>query len=55
MTTSWVIVERDTRKAVLETFNEKTAARLNVGNYEAIPILKYLTDLNAEIKKESMK
>jgi hypothetical protein len=50
MTASWVIVERATGAAVLETYNPKAVACLNTAKYEAVPILAYLQGLNARIK-----
>lgn len=46
---SWVIVEIATNKAVMETWNRKIVAALNTEKYRAVPIMEYLTALNAEI------
>lgn len=43
---SWVIVNKATRQAVFETFNENTARAVNPRLYEAVPILQYLQSLN---------
>ncbi len=51
---SWVIVEKATGKAVLETFNAKVLAAINVAKYEAVPIGKYLGELNQRIKAAGM-
>ena len=53
-TASWVICEIATKKAIFETYDEKSAAMrlLNTAKYEAVPIHKYLTDLNKAIKSE---
>jgi hypothetical protein len=48
-TASWIIVNKATRVAVFETFNENTARAVNVKLYEAIPALQYLQQLNAGI------
>lgn len=49
-TASWVIVDKVTRKAVLETFSADVAQAVNVAKYEAVPILQYLQDLNRSIR-----
>ncbi len=49
-TASWVIVNKETGKAVFETFEEKTANAINKEKYKAVPILEYLQNLNKEIK-----
>jgi hypothetical protein len=45
-TASWVVVETETGRAVLETFNPKVAAAVNTAKYRAIPVLEYLQSLN---------
>ena len=50
-TASWVIVEKSTGKAVLETFNELLANKVNVKKYKAVPILEYLQNFNKELNK----
>ncbi len=45
-TASWVIVSRDTEKAVLETFDEAVAAKVNNARYRVVPILEWLQSLN---------
>ena len=47
---SWVIIDRATGAAVLETFNPKAVSCLNTERYEAVPILDYLGALNARIR-----
>ena len=49
-TASWVIVEKDTKKPIFETFNEKTANAINSKRYTAIPILEYLQAFNQGVK-----
>ena len=49
-TASWIIVNKATREAVFETFNENTAKAVNLKLYEAIPALQYLQQLNAAIR-----
>lgn len=46
MTASWVIVSKETGKAVLETFSESVADRVNRDAYHVVPILNYLQGLN---------
>jgi hypothetical protein len=48
---SWVIVNKETGEAVMETFDLKVASKVNTKKYDVIPIYKYLTDLNESIKK----
>ena len=47
---SWVIVDRKTNKAVLETYNPKVVRAINKAKYTVVPILQYLGDLNRAIK-----
>lgn len=49
-TASWVIVEISTGKAVYETFSAVHAAIVNTKKYKAVPIMVYLTELNASLK-----
>ena len=50
-TASWIIINKATRQAVFETFNENTARAVNTRLYEAIPALEYLQQLNRSIKE----
>jgi hypothetical protein len=53
-TASWIIVNKATRQAVFETFNENTAKAVNTHLYEALPALpalQYLQQLNRSIKE----
>ncbi len=43
---SWVIVEKGTGKAVMETFDGSILPKLNTNKYEAVPIQIYLGSLN---------
>ena len=45
-TASWVIVDRQTGKAVFETFNAKTKDAINLKKYKVLPILEWLVSLN---------
>lgn len=49
-TASWVILDKETRKGIYETFNEEMVNRLNRELYDAVPVLEYLQDLNRRIK-----
>jgi hypothetical protein len=53
-TASWIIVNKATRQAVFETFNENTAKAVNTRLYEAIPALQYLQQLNRNIKEAQL-
>ena len=43
---SWVIRNRETGEAVLETFNPRTVDRINTEKYEAVPTLQHLQEIN---------
>lgn len=43
---SWIVVDRRTGKAVLETFNPKIAKAVNQERYEVLTALQYLSDLS---------
>lgn len=45
-TASWVIVDKLTGHAVMETFDQKKIDALNTAKYKAVPILEYLQSLN---------
>lgn len=52
-TASWVIVEKSTNKAIVETFSQQVAAiiqRNQSSPYKAVPILQYLQDFNRSAK-----
>ena len=49
-TASWVIVNKATGVAVLETFQESITLKLNTEKYEAIPVLNYLQNFNRSLK-----
>ena len=46
----WVIVDRDTREAVLETRDPKKVDALNTEKYEAVPAGDYLREYNEAVK-----
>lgn len=43
---SWVIVDKETGKALFETFEKKTADAVNRKKYRVVPILEYLQSQN---------
>lgn len=43
---SWVILEKNSRKVLFETFDRRKVDALNTTRYEAIPIGEYLESLN---------
>ena len=49
-TASWVIVNKETRAAIFETFQEAITLKLNTEKYKAVPVLQYLQQLNASLK-----
>lgn len=44
--TSWVIVEKETGRAVLETFLPSVKDAVNTEKFKAVPIMDYLKGLN---------
>lgn len=50
---SWVIRNTATGEVVMETFNPKLVAALNVKKFEAVPILDYLVDLNRRTRAQT--
>ena len=46
---SWVIIDRVSKKAVLETFNPEFLEMLNTEKYQALPVKEYLEQLNLQI------
>lgn len=46
---SWVIVDKVTDEAVLETFSDKIAKAINTEKYNVVPILEYLQSLNRKL------
>ena len=52
-TASWVIVEKSTNKAIVETYSKNVAdvlKRNQSSPYKAVPILQYLQDFNRSVK-----
>ena len=50
-TASWIIVNKQTGKAVFETFCKEFAETINREKYIALPALEYLQQLNRSLKK----
>lgn len=48
-TASWVVVSRATGEPVLETFNRKVAAAINLDRYQVIPVLEWLAGFNRSL------
>ena len=49
---SWIVTDRQTGVAVLETFERKTAEAVNQEKYEVWTALSYLQNLNRKIKAQ---
>lgn len=49
-TASWVIIENVTGNAILETYSESIANKINTEKYTAMPVMEYLCKLNKQIK-----
>ena len=47
---SWVIVDRQTGKPVLETYSAKVAGAINLARYEVLTALQWLQRFNASVK-----
>jgi hypothetical protein len=48
-TASWIVVSRETGRAVLETYSASVAAKVNTVAYEVLPVLEWLHLLNREL------
>lgn len=49
-TASWVLRNKETKAAVMETFDPKVVDHLNTDKYEAVPIGQYLGEINGRPK-----
>ncbi len=47
---SWIIVSKDTGKAVFETFDRHIADRINTQKYTVLTAMQYLGALNKSLK-----
>lgn len=54
-TPSWVIKNRQADEVLFETFSRELVEKLNTSKYTAVPIYRYLVDLNAEIRAQNAK
>lgn len=43
---SWVIRNKETRAVICETFNRRAVEQLLTDKYEAVPIARYLAEVN---------
>jgi hypothetical protein len=48
LTGSWVIVSRETGKAVLETFQQSVAQKINAARYEVLTAHQWLVRINGK-------
>lgn len=46
---SWIIVERDTGRAVLETWRASVVAKVNTARYEVLTAHAWLVRLNKQV------
>jgi hypothetical protein len=47
-TASWVVVSRTTGKPIMETWNPKVAATINLASYRVVPIGEWLGSINGQ-------
>jgi len=47
---SWVVIEKASRRVLFETFSACIAGAINRAKYDVIPIAEYLADLNRSIR-----
>lgn len=52
-TPSWILRNKITKEVIMETYDIRKVNALNTSKYEAVPILSYLYQVNAEIKAGS--
>jgi hypothetical protein len=50
---SWIIVNRSTSEAILETWSEKVTAAINTKKYQVMTAYDYLCNLNSKIKEKA--
>lgn len=51
---SWVIINRESGAVICEVFNKKCRDMLMTDKYKAVPILEYLVEFNANVKREAL-
>jgi hypothetical protein len=49
---SWIIVNRQTGEAILETFSEKVTKAINTKKYQVLTAYDYLCNLNKKQQEE---
>jgi len=54
MTTSWVIVSKETNKPVMETFNSAILNKINTEKYTIYPIMEWLAIVNRAAHQHPM-
>lgn len=50
---SWIIRNIETKQVIVETFRRDVVETIDTTKFEAVPILEYLQQLNAQIKAQS--
>lgn len=48
LSASWVILEKESKRVICETFDKSVVARLNTAKYEAVTILDHLVSCSAD-------
>jgi len=51
---SWIIRNKNTGEVLFETFDKEKVDKLNTDKYEAVPALKYLQEINSNIKEDNL-
>ena len=51
LTNSWIVVDRASGRAVLETFSRHVAKSINLTRYEVLSAYDYLVRFNAKLKE----
>ena len=49
---SWIVIDRKTGEAILETWSEKVTQAINTKKYQVMTAYDYLCQLNANIKAQ---
>ncbi len=50
---SYVIVSKETGKAIFETYNRKVAEQINLAKYDVMPIGNWLAHVNRNVKVDA--
>lgn len=48
---SWIVVSRETGKAVIETYQRSVALKINQAKYEVLTAMQYLVRFNKQVKR----